>query len=50
MLSEDEYFAKLTQEEIWQRYCGFLELSIDEFMEIQKELLMDEVERAAKEY
>ena len=48
MLSEDEYFAKLTQEEIWQRYCGFLELSIDEFMEIQKELLMDEVERVAK--
>jgi hypothetical protein len=48
MLSEDRYFETLTQEELWQRYCGFLELSINEFMEIQNELLMDEVERVAK--
>jgi len=47
MLSEDKYFETLTQDELWQRYCGFLDLSIDEFMEIQEELLMDEIERVA---
>lgn len=47
MLSEDKYFQTLTEDELWQRYCGFLDLSIDEFMEIQKELLVDEIERVA---
>ena len=47
MLPEDKYFQTLTQDELWQRYCGFLDLSINEFMEIQKELLMDEIERVA---
>jgi len=47
MLSEDKYFQTLTEDELWQRYCGFLDLSIEEFMEIQKELLMDEIERVA---
>ena len=47
MLSEDKFFQTLTEEELWQRYCGFLDLSIDEFMAIQKELLMDEIERVA---
>jgi len=47
MLSEDKYFRDLTEAELWQRYCGFLDLSIDEFMDIQKELLMDEIDRVA---
>lgn len=47
MLSEDKYFHTLSQDELWQRYCGFLDLSLDRFMEIQKELLMDQVERVA---
>jgi len=47
MLSEDKYFQTLTEDELWQRYCGFLDLSADEFMDIQKELLMDEIERVA---
>jgi len=45
--SEDKYFRDLTADELWQRYCGFLDLSVNEFMEIQKELLMDEIERVA---
>ncbi len=45
MLPEDKYFQTLTEAELWQRYCGFLDLSIDEFMSIQKELLMDEIDR-----
>ncbi len=44
MLSEDKYFQDLTKEELWQRYCGFLDLSVDEFMEIQRRLLMDEID------
>ncbi|MBA7653801.1 hypothetical protein ES703_61662 [subsurface metagenome] len=47
MLPEDTYFKTHSQDELWQRYCGFLDLSIDEFMDIQKELLMDEIERVA---
>lgn len=44
MLSEDKYFKTLTKDELWQRYCGFFDLSIDDFMDIQKELLMDQIE------
>ena len=47
MLPEDKYFQNLTEAELWQRYCGFLDLSVDGFMDIQKELLMDEIERVA---
>jgi hypothetical protein len=47
MLSEDKYFRDLTEAKLWQRYCGFLDLSIDEFMDIQEELLLDQIERVA---
>lgn len=47
MLPEDKYFQTLTEDELWQRYCGFLDLSVDEFVEIQTELLMDEIDRVA---
>jgi hypothetical protein len=47
MLPEDKYFNTLSNNEVWERYCGFLDLSIEEFMEMQKELLMDEIERVA---
>jgi len=43
--AEDAYFDKLTHRELWKRYCGFLDLSIEEFMAIQKELLLDQIER-----
>jgi len=47
MLDEDKYFKDLNQEQLWQRYCGFLKISIDDFMQIQEELLMDEIERVS---
>jgi hypothetical protein len=47
MLSEDKYFQSFSKAELWQRYCGFLDLSVQEFLEIQRELLMDEIERVA---
>jgi len=48
MLSEDKYFETLTQEEIWQRYCGFLDLSADEFVKLQSQLLTDEIHQVAE--
>ncbi len=30
--------------EMWQKYCGFVDLSIEEFMAIQKRLLMEQLE------
>jgi len=47
MPREDEYFQTLAQEELWQRYCGFLDLSMDEFMKIQEDLLMEEIDLVA---
>ncbi len=32
------------QDEIWMKYCGFLDLSIDEFMEIQESLLIEQID------
>jgi hypothetical protein len=29
---------------IWDKYCGFLELSLDEFMQIQERLLLEQIE------
>ena len=31
------------KEEIWTKYCGFLDFSIDEFMKIQERLLMEQI-------
>jgi hypothetical protein len=47
MLSKDRYFQDLSEAELWQRYCGFLELTIDEFMDIQRGLLMDQIDRVS---
>jgi hypothetical protein len=32
------------KDEIWTKYCGFLDLSIDEFMEIQERLLLEQID------
>ena len=44
MLPEDEYFYTHNDEEIWQRYCGFLDLSMDQFMAIQERLLTEQIQ------
>ena len=36
------------KEEIWTKYCGFLDLSIDEFMEIQERLLLEQIDLLGK--
>ena len=35
-------------ETIWQKYCGFLDLSLEEFNQIQRELLLDELQVVGK--
>lgn len=47
MLPEDKFFQTNDKERIWQRYCGFLDLSIEEFMQIQHRLLMEQIELVA---
>jgi len=44
MLPEDKFFATNDRKKIWQRYCGFLDLSIEEFMEIQNRLLSEQID------
>lgn len=45
MQPEDKYFNQLTPEELWKRYCGFLDLDMRSFMAIQEELLLDQLDR-----
>jgi len=45
MRPEDKYFEQLTQEELWKRYCGFLDLTVAEFMGVQEQLLLDQIDR-----
>jgi hypothetical protein len=42
MLRQEEY------SKVWQKYCGFLELELEEFMHIQERLLMEQIELLSK--
>ena len=44
MIKKDKLFETGDQETMWQKYCGFLDLSLQEFMEIQEQLLMEQIE------
>ena len=39
-----EKLHEYSKEEIWAEYCGFLTLSTEEFMAIQKRLLTEQME------
>ncbi|MBQ4354241.1 MAG: GH3 auxin-responsive promoter family protein [Clostridia bacterium] len=39
-----EKLLEYSKEEIWEEYCGFLTLSMEEFMDIQKRLLLEQME------
>ncbi len=45
MNPEDIIYWRLTDEERWQRYCGFLHLGVAEFLEVQHGLLADQLQR-----
>ena len=39
-----ELFEQSRYEELWQRCCGFLDLSLEQFMAIQKRLLLEQIQ------
>lgn len=40
----DEKLKNYTQQQVWDEYCGFLELSLPEYMATQRRLLMEQIE------
>ena len=44
MTTAAELLRQGRRDEFWQRYCGFLDLSIDEFMTIQQRLLTEQLQ------
>ncbi len=44
MSVEVELFQQGKYQELWQRCCGFIELSIEDFMRIQRRLLLEQLE------
>lgn len=48
MANATELLRQGKREEIWQKYCGFIDLSIDEVMKIQEKLLMEQIELLSK--
>lgn len=45
---ETSRFENIRPDEIWQQYCGFLDLSLEQFMEIQSYLLREQVREISK--
>ena len=43
-----ELFKQENYDELWQRCCGFLDLSLDDFMKIQRRLLLEQMEKIAR--
>ncbi len=39
-----ELFKQGSYEELWQRCCGFIDLSLEDFMKIQRRLLLEQLE------
>ncbi len=48
MATEAELFKQGRHEELWQRCCGFIDLSLDDFMRIQRRLLLEQLELLKK--
>lgn len=48
MATATELLRQGKKKEVWQKYCGFIDLSIDEVMKIQEKLLMEQIELLGK--
>ena len=44
MATVTELLKQGRRDEVWRKYCGFLDLSLEEFMEIQSRLLMEQLQ------
>ena len=45
MKYEDEFFSNDDAASVWERYCGFLDLTVEEFRHIQDSLLSEQLEK-----
>jgi len=48
MTTAAELLREGRADEIWRKYCGFIDLSLEEFMDIQKRLLMEQIDLLSK--
>ena len=48
MATEAELFKEGKHDELWQRCCGFIDLSLDDFMRVQQRLLLEQLELLKK--
>lgn len=48
MATAAELLRQGQRDEVWGKYCGFLDLSLEEFMEIQERLLMEQIDLLSK--
>jgi hypothetical protein len=48
MTTVTELLRQGRRDDVWRKYCGFLDLSLDEFMEIQERLLMEQLQLAGR--
>ena len=44
MTTEAELFKEGKYEELWERCCGFIDLSLEDFISIQRRLLLEQLE------
>ena len=44
----DAKLKKLSTEELWQEYCGFLDMDIDQYMQIQNRLMQEQIDNWSK--
>ena len=44
----EQKLKERSSRDIWQEYCGFLDLSIDEFMDTQYRLLQEQIDLLSK--
>jgi len=44
MTSTNELLRRGRTQELWRKYCGFIDLSLEEFMEIQERLVMEQIQ------
>jgi len=47
MIERDELLLTRDSKNIWQKYCGFLDIFLGEFMKIQERLLLEEIRLVA---
>ena len=40
----EQKLKKKQYDQVWQEYCGFLNLTLPEFMEIQNRLMLEQLE------